>query len=124
MSNKKVLINITPLVDVMLVLLIIFMITSPMMHANIDLDLPKTSSETTASPNIVTISIAKNGVLYVNDKMVEIDALKPTVTKLVKPEDPLLFKADKTTHYDKVYEVIHTLVKAGYTKISLSAQKK
>ncbi|USO02450.1 MAG: biopolymer transporter ExbD [Alphaproteobacteria bacterium] len=124
MSQKKVFINIAPLVDVMLVLLIIFMITSPMMHTNIDLELPKTSNESTASPDIVTVSVARNGALYINDKIVDIKTLGSTLKQRVKPQDPLLFKADKNTPYDKVYEIINALVKAGYSKISLSAQTK
>jgi len=124
MSHKKVHINITPLVDVMLVLLIIFMITSPMMHSHIDLDLPKTKSALKADPETAVISMTKNGTLYLNEKTIKLDVLKPTLQKLISPKSPIIFKADKAVPYEKVFEIINTLVDAGYSKISLTAEQK
>ena len=122
MPDKKIHINVAPLVDVMLVLLIIFMITSPMMHSSVDVNLPRTKEESTVNLNTVTITVTKEGVLYVNDKRVDTNSLQPVLKKLAKPDDPLLFKADKTVPYDKVFEVMKILVNAGYSKISLVAE--
>jgi biopolymer transport protein ExbD len=113
-------INTTPLVDVMLVLLIIFIITAPILTNAVNVDLP--SSKTVAStikPNVINVSLDKNEQIFLNGKKVEIAELttflKQEASK--KKETELYLQADKDIRYEKIIEVMTEAKKAGITKL-------
>ena len=114
-------INVTPLVDVMLVLLIIFMITAPLMSHKIRIDLPQ------ANPNVVDqpqpepldLAIKENGDLFLNDEPVT-DAILQSQLRVAaqkSPQPELQIRADKTTQYQKVAAVMAAAKRAGMIKI-------
>ena len=115
-------INVTPLVDVMLVLLVIFMVTAPLMTVGIPVDLPKTKA-----PNInensepLTISINKEGKIYLQDTEVPLETLLPKVQAIMnaKPETRIFMRGDESVAYRRIMEVMGTLHSAGYHKIAL-----
>lgn len=113
-------INVVPLVDVMLVLLIIFIITAPLLTHSVKIDLPKASSE----PNItraehVELAIRADGSLFWNGNPVALDKLSPRFTATVKkaPESELHIKSDKLAHYEHVARVMSIAAKSGLTRI-------
>ncbi len=113
-------INVVPLVDVMLVLLIIFIITAPLLTHSVKIDLPKASSE----PNItqterVELAIREDGSLFWNGNPVVFEQLAQrfAATVATAPESELHIKADKLAHYEQVARVMSTAAKAGLTRI-------
>lgn len=115
-------INVTPLVDVMLVLLIIFMVTSPMLVSGIHVDLPKTSSSPIAgSDEPLAITLDKDGKIYIQDHPINPDEL---VDKLVaitaeKYDTRIFVRGDKNIDYGKVMKIVGMMSSAGFRKISL-----
>jgi biopolymer transport protein TolR len=115
-------INVTPLVDVMLVLLVIFMVTAPLMTVGIPVDLPKTRA-----PNInestepLTVSVNKEGKIYIQDTEVQLDTLLPKVQAIMtaKPETRIFVRGDESVAYRRIMEVMGTLHSAGYNKVAL-----
>ena len=115
-------INVTPLVDVMLVLLIIFMVTAPMMTQGLDVDLPKVSGETLRTEDKQTIlTIKADGSIFLDDYAVGADNLAYKVTEVMntKKSQSVFIKADQTTAYGDVAGVMGQLRKAGITSIGL-----
>ncbi|GAB4163233.1 MAG: protein TolR [Rickettsiaceae bacterium] len=115
-------INVTPMVDVMLVLLIIFMVTSPMLVAGIEVDLPKTDSAAlSGSFKPLVIGIDKNEEIFLFETKIApgnlIDKLKE-VTKENK-DQRIFVKGDKSVPYGKVVELMSRIQNAGFTKVSL-----
>ena len=115
-------INVTPLVDVMLVLLIIFMITAPMMTQGVDVNLP----ETTAKPlrqdeKPVVISINKKGEIAIGNMKGDINLLNQELSKLAKndPDKTILLKADKQVAYGVVAQVMANVKNAGFNKLGM-----
>lgn len=113
-------INVVPLVDVMLVLLIIFIITAPLLTHSVKIDLPKASSE----PNItqterVELAIREDGSLFWNGNAVVFEQLAQRFAATVAkaPESELHIRADKMAHYEQVARVMSTAAKAGLTRI-------
>lgn len=113
-------INVVPLVDVMLVLLIIFIITAPLLTHSVKIDLPKASSE----PNItqterVELAIREDGSLFWNGNPVVFEQLAQRFAATVAkaPESELHIRADKMAHYEQVARVMSTAAKAGLTRI-------
>lgn len=117
-------INVTPLVDVMLVLLVIFMVTAPMMKQGMDIELPKTKGTSLPNQERFTVSIKKDGVLYLNtEKMTEeslIDKLRNVST--VNPD--VYLEADKTVPYGRVAEIMAEIKAAGIEKLGLVTEPK
>ncbi len=115
-------INVTPLVDVMLVLLIIFMITAPMMTRGVKVELP----ETTAKPlpqktRPITITINKKGVIYLNAVKIDLSALRARLS-LLKRRDPkvkVILRGDKDVPYGIVASVITALKEADIKELGL-----
>lgn len=112
-------INVTPFIDVMLVLLIIFMVTAPLLSQGMKLDLPKAA---TAKPLdnkvIVTISIAPDGKLQVADAFVsESELISAVRAKLEGPQSPIRIRADKSTRYEDFVKVIDKLSAEGLTRL-------
>ncbi len=113
-------INTTPLVDVMLVLLIIFIITAPLMTKALKVDLPKANAESLqAQPDAISLSINDKGALFWNKEAVTDDeALIRMKREGAKEEkQPVHLSADKTTDYQRLTEVLSLLKQAGLTKI-------
>jgi biopolymer transport protein TolR len=115
-------INVTPLVDVMLVLLIIFMVAAPMMVQGVDVDLPQTTSKPLSSekePLIVTID--KHGAVHINTLEVEVDFLTEKLKKVLENRDnkEVFFRADKDVAYGKVIQVMAAMKAAGIEKLGM-----
>ena len=117
-------INVTPMVDVMLVLLVIFILTAPLMASSIKLDLPKTDAATASeAPKFVALVIDKAGQIFLNDKPIALDALKTSLTRTAaqNPETEVQLRADEAVPYGKVVEVMGAAQKAGLNRIGFVA---
>jgi biopolymer transport protein TolR len=116
-------INVTPLVDVMLVLLVIFMVTAPMLFSGIDLKLPKTQkvNNVTLRPELIILSISASEQYYIGKNMVTSKDLIPSILKAFKQgkTDVLYLRADYSLRYEKVAKLIAGLKKSGVSNIAL-----
>lgn len=115
-------INITPMVDVMLVLLVIFMVTSPMLVAGIEVDLPKTeASPISGNEQPLVISIKKKGEVFLFETMISENNLVEKLKEVTKEnKDARIFvKGDKDVHYGKIVEVMSSVQNAGFTRVAL-----
>ncbi|HID37774.1 MAG TPA: protein TolR [Ghiorsea sp.] len=115
-------INITPMVDVMLVLLIIFMVAAPMLTQGVNVDLPDADApQIRQQVEPVVISIKKNGDLYIRNKKIDISQLAPRIQAMrkAKPKLPVFIRGDAKTAYEDVARVMSLLESAGITQISL-----
>ena len=115
-------INVTPLVDVMLVLLIVFMITAPLLSAGVTVDLPQAdSSPIPGSDEPLSVSIDANGGVFVQDTQVTLDQLAPRLEAITgrKAETRIFVRGDKGIDYGKVMAVVSTINRAGFTKVAL-----
>lgn len=128
--NKHALIseiNVTPLVDVMLVLLIVFMVTAPMMVAGIQVDLPETkASPVSHQEEPLTISINKKGEVYILDTMIDrknLAAKLKAITK-AKMDTRIFVKGDKNVSYGEIVDVVSEINAAGFGKVALVTQIK
>jgi len=119
-------INITPMVDVMLVLLIIFMVAAPMMTAGVPIDLPKTSAgDMPNQADPITVAVTPEGVIYVNEDVVAEADLTSTLATMGAngAEDRIFLRGDTTANYGSVMRVMGILSAAGYTKIGLITER-
>ena len=117
-------INVTPMVDVMLVLLVIFILTAPLMASSIKLDLPKTDAATASeAPRFVTLVVDKTGQIFLNDQPIALDALKTSLgqTAAKNPDTEVQLRADEAVPYGKVVEVMGAAQKAGLNRIGFVA---
>lgn len=115
-------INVTPMVDVMLVLLIIFMITSPMLVAGIEVDLPQTeSAPISGSDKPLVISINKKEELYLTETLINKDALVEKLKEITKEKNDtrIFVKGDKNVSYGVIVETMARIKNAGFTKVAL-----
>ena len=115
-------INVTPLVDVMLVLLIIFMITAPMMTQGVDVDLPKASAPAIRQHvEPLVVSIKKDGSIYMKDHLVQLNELVSRIQAIRenKTELSIFIRGDAVTPYEHIARVMATLAKADIKKVSL-----
>jgi biopolymer transport protein TolR len=115
-------INVTPMVDVMLVLLIIFMITSPMLVAGIEVDLPETkSSPMSGQDKPLVISINKKGEIFITETKIPAEELVSKLENITKEKkDTRIFvKGDKNLSYGKIVEIMAEIHNAGFTKVAL-----
>jgi len=120
-------INITPMVDVMLVLLIIFMITAPLLVAGVPVELPSTSAAKVSQPKKpMIVSLASDGSIYVREEQVTNDTLIPTLVALRQAEgDTVVYvRGDKTRPYGEVMEILGRVGQSGYARVSLLSQPK
>ena len=118
-------INVTPLVDVMLVLLVIFILTAPLLASSIKLDLPKTDAAKPAdAPKFVTLVVDKAGQVFLNDKPVAVEELRSSLTRTAaqNPDTEVQLRADETVPYGKVVEVMGVAQKAGLSRIGFVAE--
>ena len=116
-------INVTPLVDVMLVLLVIFMVTAPMMQAGVTVDLPQTSSaaplNTGEAPLVV--SVTRDGAIYLNDAAMDLEALtaKLLAIRAEKPTQIVYLRGDHAASYGLVVGVMAALKSAGIEQLGM-----
>jgi biopolymer transport protein TolR len=115
-------INVTPMVDVMLVLLIIFMITSPMLVAGIEVDLPETkSSPISGQDTPIVISLNKQGEIFITETKIPAVELVAKLTNITqeKKDTRIFVKGDKNLSYGKIVEIMAEIHNAGFTKVAL-----
>jgi biopolymer transport protein ExbD len=105
--------NVVPLVDVVLVLLIIFMLTAQAMQFGLEIEVPKVTTERASAQDLNVVNITKSGELYFNDKPVNINALGQTILSNRKGKENVVFvRADKATPFDPIAKVIAALTEA------------
>jgi biopolymer transport protein TolR len=119
-------INVTPLVDVMLVLLIIFMVTAPLMTSGVSVDLPKTSAQplnTDSEP--LTVSINAAGSIFLQEEPVDLTDLVAKLQAIAQnnPDRRIFVRGDKTNTYGRIMEVMGTITQGGFTKVALLAEQ-
>jgi biopolymer transport protein TolR len=115
-------INVTPMVDVMLVLLVVFMVTAPLLTVGVQVDLPKTKAgliQDQVEPLAVTVSAS--GQIFLQDKEIELSALTPRLIAITgaNPDIRIFVRGDKAIEYGRVMEVMGTLNAAGFNKVAL-----
>jgi biopolymer transport protein TolR len=117
-------INVTPLVDVMLVLLIIFMVTAPMLQTGIDVELPETRNVKDVNPEErIVFSISKEGFIYYGSEEINYLAIPARLKKDVKsPKDFIFLRADKDVKWNAIVTVIDKIREAGFKEIKLSTK--
>jgi len=117
-------INVTPLVDVILVLLIIFMVTAPMMTRGIDVRLPKTESGADAAEERLIVSIEKDRTVYLNDRPVNIALLTDRLRTAIQStgNDFVFLRADQDVPYGHVMLVMDQIKKAGADRVGMVTQ--
>ncbi len=118
-------INVTPFVDVMLVLLIVFMVTAPLLTVGVEVDLPKTKAgaiNTDAAPLVV--SIKSDGRLYLQDTAIGSETLIPRLKAIsnANPDIRIFVRGDKAVAYGEVLGVMGRIQSAGFEKVALVAQ--
>ena len=114
-------INVTPFVDVMLVLLIIFMVTAPMMTEGLDVSLPKveTSEVLPTDDDNILLTVKTGGVIFLNQHKTVVASLAEAIASLEYRDKQIFVRADKDVPYGKVMEVMDRLRGAGMTKVGL-----
>lgn len=116
-------INVTPMVDVMLVLLVIFMVTAPMLTTGVDVNLPE--GEATALPQEteppLALTITAEGEMYLQDEPIARDELEPKLEAIManRQSDKIYLRADGDNSYSTIFDVMGMLTTAGYTNIGL-----
>ena len=117
-------INVTPFVDVMLVLLIIFMVAAPLASVSVEVELPPAVAKASQNPpKPVYISIQRNGDIYIGDFLTSVDAMGEDLKKNVGRRDPtkerIYIRADKQTRYGAFMQVMNTLQDNGFYSVAL-----
>ena len=115
-------INVTPFVDVMLVLLIIFMVTAPMMMQGVEVNLPKTVAKRVKTPeDPLILTVNKQGEVYIEKHRLDLKDLETKIAKILKyrREKQVLLKADKEVPYGFVMDVVARVKKAGIDKLGM-----
>jgi biopolymer transport protein TolR len=119
-------INVTPMVDVMLVLLVIFMVTAPLLTVGVQVDLPKTQAgPLQGDDEPLTVSVRANNEIYLQETQIELDALVPRLDAITKAKkDQRIFvRGDKTIPYGRIMEVMGVINQAGFSKVALVAEQ-
>ena len=119
-------INVTPMVDVMLVLLVIFMVTAPLLTVGVPLNLPKTSAaEVTQPKEPIVLSLDAQGDTYIGDERVAEADLKNRLSDLAAadPDRIVYVRGDRTISYARLMDMLGLVSTAGFTKVSLLAEE-
>ncbi len=119
-------INVTPLVDVMLVLLIIFMVTAPLMTSGVSVDLPKTNAQPLNSDSEpLTVTIKADGSIFLQEQAVDVGDLVAKLQAIShnNPERRIFVRGDKDLAYGRIMEVMGTVTQGGFTKVALLAEQ-
>jgi biopolymer transport protein TolR len=115
-------INVTPFVDVMLVLLIVFMVTAPLLTVGVTVDLPETSAAPLPGQDEpLSVSIDQAGEVYLQDSAIALEQLGPRLQAITRrnPETRIFVRGDKVIDYGRVMAVVGTIHAAGFTKVAL-----
>jgi biopolymer transport protein TolR len=118
-------INVTPLVDVMLVLLIIFMVTAPLMTSGVPVDLPKTTAQPINSDSEpLTVSIDAKGAIFLQDQQLDLSDLVSKLQAIAQnnADRRIFVRGDKDLAYGRIMEVMGTITQGGFTKVALLAE--
>ncbi len=120
-------INVTPLVDVMLVLLIIFMITAPMLHQGVEVALPRAQAETLPLrvDDPLVLSVNRDGLVYIQDTPVHPTRIAERLLPMLeaREDDTVFLKGDRNVEYGRVVEVLDLLHQAGVTRIGMITER-
>ncbi len=124
--DKQVLseINVTPFVDVMLVLLVIFMVTAPLLQQGIDVNLPKAKGKEMPPEERITLIVKKGGIIYMNDNPVSLTEMAKKLRALSSSNPNVFLKADKDVPYGFVVEVMGEIKEAGIEKLGMITEPK
>lgn len=117
-------INVTPLVDVMLVLLIIFMVTAPLLQQGIDVNLPKAKGKDLPPEERITIVIKRGGNIFMNDNPVSMNDMVKKLSAISRLNPNVFLKADKDVPYGLVVEVMGEIKEAGIEKLGMITEPK
>jgi biopolymer transport protein TolR len=115
-------INVTPLVDVMLVLLVIFMVTAPIIQQGVQINLPQAKAAAIGgSEDPLVVSIAKNGKIYLNDNSMDLDELSQKLRAIrnIKADKEVYLRADQDVRYGIVMKTIAAIKQAGIEKLGM-----
>ena len=115
-------INVTPFVDVMLVLLIIFMVTAPLLTVGVPIDLPKTNAkQLEGDKEPLTISVTSKGAVFLQETKIPLDEIVPKLVAITKSgyDERIFVRGDKATDYGTVMKVMATIAAAGFRRIAL-----
>ena len=115
-------INVTPLVDVMLVLLVIFMVTAPIIQQGVSVDLPKTrAAGLNSQEDPLVVGLTKDGALYLNDNPIALADLRGKLAAIgqANPDRALLLRADRSVPYGDAVGVIAAIKEAGINKLGM-----
>ena len=118
-------INVTPFVDVMLVLLIIFMVTAPLLSVGVQVDLPETSADTLPEESEpLTLTINSKGEVFIQETKIEFDNLIKKILAVSnnRTDTRIYVRGDKTINYGRVLEVMGKLSGSGFTKVALISE--
>ena len=120
-------INVTPFVDVMLVLLVIFMVTAPLLTVGVPVNLPQTKArQMSEDKEPIAITIKQNGDIFLQETQIQLGELVPKLTAIAQNgyEERIYVRGDKTVDYGKVMEVMGELNAAGFKRIGLVTDTK
>ena len=115
----------TPFVDVMLVLLIVFMVTAPLLTVGIPVDLPRTRAQNISEPvEPLVVTVDKQGALYIQETGVETEQLVPRLRAITenKPDTRIYIRGDRAINYGRVMEVMGLLNSSGFTRVALISE--
>ena len=118
-------INVTPFVDVMLVLLIIFMVTAPFLTVGVQVDLPESSADSLPDEQEpLTLSINSKGEIFIQETQVEFDKIVAKILAIAKnrTDTRIYVRGDKTINYGRVLEIMGMLSGSGFTKVALISE--
>jgi biopolymer transport protein TolR len=117
-------INVTPFVDVMLVLLVIFMVTAPLLQQGIDVNLPRAKGKDLPPEERITLVVKRGGVIYMNDNPVSMTEMREKLEAIGKLNPNVFLKADKDVPYGFVVEVMGEIKEAGIEKLGMITEPK
>jgi len=119
-------INVTPLVDVMLVLLIVFMVTAPMITSGVNVNLPQANAKPVNSDSTpITITVNAQDQIYLQNSQVQLTNLVATLQQISQnnPDRRVFVRGDKDVTYGDMLQVMATITQGGFTKVALLAQQ-
>ena len=114
-------INVTPFVDVMLVLLIIFMVAAPLMTSGVNVDLPKTAAAPVSGDDKpLSITITQDGKIFLQNTELKLDELAPKLVAVLgrKSDTRIFVRGDTNANYGQIMKVVSTINQAGFTKVA------
>ena len=118
-------INVTPFVDVMLVLLIIFMVTAPLLTVGVQVDLPESSADTLPEESEpLTLTINAKGEIFIQETKIEFEKIIPKILAVSnnRTDTRIFVRGDKTINYGRVLEIMGMLSGSGFTKVALISE--